>query len=522
MARLRLFAALGCLGSATAQNSAVWPTQFGPAQGTGIGAVAGPEIYPLWEAEWFNTSASAWSEEFTLLLNVLSDADGNVLVVAKSIYGSYNHSLLSLDSLTAKLRWSASLYVGDIEQYQCGVLASVLDACGHAYASVACGPEPLSMNNYLFRIQLSDGSVDYKARYFGTGSYTSLLPSKDCSVLFTLFSSRDAPASIAALNASTSSAIVSFESPTDPFALHADSATLTLSNSGETLVIANDPSWPCAAAYDIRGLLGSARSSVAPSPPPQLWKTTGPAGQGFNNLVGRFIPPVILPDDSLVLAFDPPWNVPGAFFIVQRINGMSGAVLWNSSVQIGTVNATITGLAASSVQGVVYFHVQYQGERTTTTFYLNVTDGSRVSPGCTWASPFGDPSIQRGIAVDDYASGAPVVYSLLMGFTSPPPAQGGGGAWPFGASGNVTIATLIGTQANCTGGACCGSVKTAYITNNFGHGPLTPPFVQPVQQSTGPFSPLLWPSLLIGPKPGQLLVLVPGQGIVLLTIKEGG
>lgn len=487
-----------------AAAAAVWPTIFGPGTGDGTAPVPGPPLQPTagWQA--FDLGdGQPWAAVWRPWDGLRADAAGRTLLLAQLIAApSANFSVLAIDPATGGLAWATPLDAPS-SGYPCSPLAFALDAAGAAaYASVACGPEPLSMMNWLFRLDARTGAVAFRTSTDGTGSLTALLPTADGAHVVTTVGARDAPGALTLLDAATGAPVASGGAN---FSLFTSNAALALSADGGTLSVADAPEWPYAAAFDLAPSGGGGAPGLQ-----QLWASGGPPGAGSGSYAlppaAPFVPPVVLPGGDVVQAFSPRWGDPPGAFTVWRVRPGDGSVVWATSIPIGAANASVTGLAAAPRAGLLWLSVQYDQDRFTTMFYLNATDGSRPAPGCAFTSPWGDSSLQRGLAVDEDAPGGPVGYAVLLGGR---PAAGLGTLPRI----NATFAAVVGSTATCGGGpACCGVVQVGWVTNA-----STPqnPFLLPLTGAM--FTPPAWPSLALGPAPGQLTALVPGRGVFLFN-----
>ena len=522
-----------------------WPTAFGPPSGSAQGLVAGA-LGPALRARAL--AAPGYAPAASLLL----PAAGVALVVAQRLADG-NYSLLALNTAAALASsssssssaplWAAPLLMPDSfpgpYASPCGPQAAALDACGAAFVAMSCGPEPLSLMNYVFAVDTSSGAARWSSRFDGTGGFAALLPSSDCALLLTTSASRDGPAQVAVLAAANGSQVSSFGSfgyadlqPAQAvFTLSAPAAavaagaaaTAAAANDadadanadaapagGDTLFLANDPSWPYAAAF---GGVGD-----TPAPAQQLFATHGPAGAGVNMHKARRVPPVALgagAGASVLVAFDAPWfAAAGAHIVVQRLAARTGAVVWEARLPASAPNSTVTALATSSARGAVLVAVEYDARNASDLFSLDAASGAPLGAACSFSAAgagggAATSTVQRGLVVDDLAAGGAVASALVLGLVLPAPVPGSGGhdGRYFEGAANCTSLEIVQVRVGS-----CDVVGRAPLL-----GADALPFATPwYVPSAGGLLPYEWPALALGPSAGQTTVLVPGVGVLVV------
>lgn len=446
-----------------------------------------------------------------------------------------NNQFLAISAnASSSIQWLTPL--ANQDEFTCGPLAAVLDTCGFAYFAIACGPEPLSLENYLYKLNVTTGDIVLNSTVFGTGALSTFIPSNDesCSMLYATYSERDAPSSLIVINATDGTyAYTSFGSTT---LLATQLASLSLSDDAGFLVASNNAEAPYLAGFDT-GVTAAARwpsqvdankRGLAALPsvtiPTGLFSTTGPYGQHgsgqSNQDYIQWVPPVILGSAadgtlSVVSVTDPQNGVNGSVNTVWK-TFTNGTVAWTANLTTGSSSATglVTAMAASTDAGVIFVSMDVPGSQTGQLFFIDAASGA-VAGNCPQTALCCNPAALRGMAVDNRGGGSAVVYLSVINYYA------SNNGPPYALNGTLALTYIAGYEYTKGAPFKC-SASSAMLTTSStpmqGDGPWYTPTSAPwYSVSTGGssfFTPPRWPTIAIGPANGMVTVLAPGAGII--------
>ena len=495
----------------------LWPTAVGPPSSSSLGSAAGPTA-PL-SARFLNGSSggASWAEDYEV-------ASGGPLLLRATealffgrVRADGNFSLLSVSIASGALVFAAPLLVPDSlpgpYSSSCGPLGAALDACGAAYAALGCGPEPLSLMNYIFALDAATGAQRWRARFDGTGGFAALAPSSSCRALFSTGGSRDGPEQVLTLAAADGTTLGAFSPGEGPWVgLNAQQLAFSVApgqGRDDTLVAANAPTSPFVAAYSVAG-------DGAAGPDALRFNTTGPDGSGIKNFFNNHVVPPVVFDGgaSVALAFDPPWDsAPGAAgFTVWSMPTAGGEPAWSAQLAASAANATMRALGASAKSGALVAHVEYDHAPSGEVFLLDSATGAPLlaSPCLVSAPGAPEATVLRGLVIDDLAEGGPTAALLALGWSRPVPPQGGSGpdGRYFQGQGNCTSLELVVLRV--APGSSCAVVSRLELTALL---PVSFP-VPWVAENTAGLLPLAYPSLAIAS--GKYVVQVPGFAVLVV------
>lgn len=527
VASIALAASL-CMFVQGGKVSPMWQTQFGPSTSTGEGRVSGPNptsTIPL-QAQWVLAPPN-----ISVAIGPLIDADANMIAVAYYNNITNNNQFLAVSAnASSSVQWLTPLTNQD--QSACGPLAAVLDTCGFAYFTIACGPEPLSLENYLYKLNVSTGEIVLSSTVFGTGALTTLIPSSDesCSVLYATESQRDAPGALIVINATDGTYTNSFFGST--MMLATALASLSLSEDGSFLAVSNNAEAPYLAGFDTGASAAARMPSNAydtkfrpealPSLtiPTGLFNSTGPYGQHGSGQSYQYniqwVPPVIMgsaSDGSLsvVSVTDPQNGVNGSVNAVWKTYA-NGTVAWTTNLTSVSNTGLITAMAASTDADVIFVAMEVPGSQVGQLFFIDAASGT-VAGSCPQTALCCNPAAIRGMAVDNRGGGSAVVYLSVINYYS-------NEGRPYESNGTLAFTYIAGYQYTKGAPFKCAASSAMLTTSSSpmqGDGPwYTPtaaPWHSPSAGGSG-FFPPRWPTIAIGPANGMVTVLAPGAGII--------
>ena len=501
-----------------------WPTSYGPTAGTSTSPCIGPKAGSL-QCRFLNSSNS-WTSRYTLTgAPLLLSATPSVLVIGQRI-SDQNYSLLSVDGKSGDLLFETAMVVTDSSpgpySNACGISSAILDPCGtRAYVAIACGPEPLNLNNYIFAINLKDGLIAWNVSSFGTGAFATLVSSSSCLSIFSTTGSRDTPITGVRISTETGSIIESFSASLSPYSgLEASSAVFTLSPSSsegiDALVLANEPSHPFTSLYYVASSAGS-------SPKADLINMTLGEGGIKNFFQYRFVPQPLISDslgDSVIASFDADWNnINGKLTLWRYARTNKAELQWESKVPTSYANATITAIGYSAKANSLLMHVEYYA-KSSEIFLVDALTGKVAPTKCAFDSSNQTTSntsavsslsstILRGLVIDDGAEGGPIAAFLDMTYEH---SQDENPRYYSGPQ-NVTSMFLTTLRIDLTSPTC--SIITRLNLLEIFHGAIVQaPTDVP---NTSGLLPHFWPSIALGPSNGEYTVYIPGAAVLTIT-----
>ena len=504
-------------GAVCATLSQPWPTLFGPLSGTSISLIKGPKAGVL-QSHFLNSSTS-WSSRYSLTgspLLLSNFPTSSVILIAQRVIDS-NYSLLSIDDNTGELIFETPLTVTDSSpgpySNSCGISSAILDNCGNrAYVALACGPEPLSLNNYIFAIDLRNGLIAWNVSSFGTGSFATLASSSLCESLYTTFGSRDSPLYGVRLSAENGTSIETFSASISNFnGLEPQSAFFTVSSTEthgiDVLVLANEPSHPFTALYRI--------VSTAQVNPKAFLVNMSIGSEGITDYHNyRFIPQLLITDSksSVIASFDPEWNKKDDFIVWRYSQSINTKLLeWQSKITPSSLNGTISSIGYSSITNTLILSVEYFQEYSEI-FFINALTGTIAPTKCIFKDETSPTSstILRSLVIDDTANGGPILAVLEIKSINK---INDNGKYYTGQY-NITEIFLTTIRLDLSSSSCL-IITRLNLLNSLD---LTSPILAPTDfPNTSGLLPHFWPLIAIGPKEGEYTILIHACCVLTVT-----
>jgi hypothetical protein len=507
-------------GAVCATLSQPWPTLFGPLSGTSISLIKGPKAGVL-QSHFLNSSTS-WSSRYSLTgspLLLSNFPTSSVILIAQKIIDS-NYSLLSIDDNTGELIFETPLTVTDSSpgpySNSCGISSAILDNCGNfAYVALACGPEPLSLNNYIFAIDLRNGFIAWHVSSFGTGSFATLASSSLCESLYTTFGSRDSPLYGVRLSAENGTSIETFSASISNFnGLEPQSAFFTVSSTEthgiDVLVLANEPSHPFTALYRI--------VSTAQVNPKAFLVNMSIGSEGITDYHKyRFIPQLLITDSkgpSVIASFDPEWNKKDDFIVWRYSQSINTKLLeWQSNITPSSFNGTISSIGYSSITNTLILSVEYFQEYSEI-FFINALTGTIAPTKCIFKDETSPTSstILRSLVIDDTANGGPILAVLEIKSINK---INDNGKYYTGQY-NMTEIFLTTIRLDLSSSSSsCSIITRLNLLNSLD---LISPILAPTDfPNTSGLLPHFWPLIAIGPKEGEYTILIHACCVLTVT-----
>ena len=498
-----------------------WPTLFGPFSGTSMSIVKGPTAGVL-QSHFLNSSIS-WSSRYSLTgspLLLSNFPKSSVILIAQRIIDSI-YSLLSIDDNTGELIFETPLVVTDSSpgpySNSCGISSAILDNCGHrAFIALACGPEPLSLNNYIFAIDLGTGSIAWNVSSFGTGSFATLASSSLCESLYTTFGSRDSPLYGVRLSAENGTSIETFSASFSNFnGLEAQSAFFTVSSTETTgidvLVLANEPSHPFTALYRI--------VSTAQVYPKALLVNMSIGSGGITDYHNyRFIPQLLITDSigaSVIASFDPEWNTRDDFLLWRYSQSINTKLLeWQSNITPSSFNATISSIGYSLTTNTLILCVEYFQEYSEI-FFINALTGTLAPTTCIFKDETSPTSstILRSLVIDDTPNEGPTLAVLEIKFINK---INENGKYYTGQQ-NITEIFLTTIRLDLSSPSCLILTRLSLLNSL----DITSSILAPTDfPNTSGLLPHFWPLIAIGPKEGEYTILIHACCVLKVTSEQ--